>query len=51
MIVINFETIFYRRMFQLHANPGDYVWGTHGLDSIITQVKMQDDALSSMFVL
>ncbi|KAK3731433.1 hypothetical protein QZH41_013616, partial [Actinostola sp. cb2023] len=29
------------RMFQLHGNPGDYVWGTNGLDSIITQLLNQ----------
>ncbi|EDO32057.1 predicted protein, partial [Nematostella vectensis] len=28
-------------MLQLHGNPGDYVWGTNGLDSIITQLLNQ----------
>ncbi|XP_041366987.1 E3 ubiquitin-protein ligase RNF115-like isoform X2 [Gigantopelta aegis] len=28
-------------MLQLHANPGDYAWGTGGLDTIITQLLNQ----------
>ncbi|XP_020903153.2 E3 ubiquitin-protein ligase RNF126-B isoform X2 [Exaiptasia diaphana] len=28
-------------MLQLHGNPGDYVWGNNGLDSIITQLLNQ----------
>lgn len=28
-------------IFRLHGNPGDYAWGTEGLDSIITQLLNQ----------
>lgn len=24
----------------LHGNPGDYAWGTTGLDAVITQVSL-----------
>ena len=28
----------FSNILRLHGNPGDYAWGTEGLDSIITQV-------------
>ncbi|ESP05429.1 hypothetical protein LOTGIDRAFT_102357 [Lottia gigantea] len=28
-------------MFQLHGSPGDYAWGAHGFDSIISQLLNQ----------
>lgn len=31
--------IFYRNILPIHGNPGDYAWGSGGLDNIITQVR------------
>ena len=30
-------------MFQIHGNPGDYAWGSGGLDAIISQLLNQLD--------
>ena len=31
-------------MFQIHGNPGDYAWGSGGLDAIISQLLNQLDS-------
>ena len=34
-----YPLIFFRNFVPIHGNPGDYAWGVHGLDNIITQVR------------
>ena len=31
-------------MFQIHGNPGDYAWGSGGLDTVISQLLNQLDS-------
>ena len=38
--MIGFLLILSSNILRLHGNPGDYAWGSEGLDSIITQVSL-----------